>query len=44
MRIDGWSVIKKMALAGEEIGFVPDFILSKEERRFIVKGAPFTED
>jgi DNA-binding transcriptional LysR family regulator len=39
MRIDGWSVIKKMALAGEGIGFVPDFILSKEERRFIVKGA-----
>lgn len=39
MRIDGWSVIRKMALEGEGIGFVPDFVLSKDERRYILKDA-----
>lgn len=35
MKIDSWGVIKKMALEGHGIGFIPDYLLQENERRFI---------
>jgi LysR family carnitine catabolism transcriptional activator len=36
MRIDSWGVIKKMALEGQGIGFIPDFILNLDEKKYIL--------
>lgn len=37
MRVDSWGVIKKMALEGHGVGFIPDYLLNKEERKYILK-------
>lgn len=35
MTIDSWSVIKTMAFEGHGIGFIPDYLLTNQERRHI---------
>lgn len=41
MRVHSWSVIKQLALEGYGIGFVPDYVVGKEDRKFLVKNLAF---
>lgn len=39
MEIDSWGVIKQMALDGVGIGFIPDYLITERERKFIHKSS-----